>query len=227
MYLLCSLNSVIHSAWNPICPSLDPYDARLKLYTQIIYLLISTTSFLPTRVFMERTKAHEQPAWASCLSDEQQHLLPLKRTGYTEHREKTAKLGLERWRWTMQEGGCQVLWSGILLPTPTTSRSLFLPAMYCSLHLSHYEPHLLKEARQNNETMRAHCRERCQCEAVDMWFVTPSWCFLNSLLISLTFSVDSNSPLRGVHVIFVTFFWKYTLNLDFKYELKHAVTFSN
>lgn len=97
----------------------------------------------------------------------QQHLLPLKGQDTRTQREN-GKTGLEWWRWTMQEGGCQVLWSGILLPTPTTTRSLFLPAMHCSLHLSHYEPRLVKEARQNNETMRL-CREAVQ--ASNTWNV--------------------------------------------------------
>lgn len=38
-------------------------------------------------------------------------------------------------------------------PATITTRFLFLPAVYCSLHLSHREPHLLKEMRQNNETI--------------------------------------------------------------------------
>lgn len=101
---------------------------------------------------------------------------------------ETSETGLEWWCWTMKEGGCQVLWCGILLPTPTT-RSPFLPAMYCSLRLSLYEPRLLKEARQNNETMRLQ-RAVPVRGTLDMRFVTPPWC--PSGLISLTFSCNSN-----------------------------------
>ena len=75
----------------------DPYEPRVKLYNQVIHFSFFSTTllFLPSVVFMVRTKADEQPG--QDLSDEeqqqQQRLLPLKGQDTHKHREKTVKLG--------------------------------------------------------------------------------------------------------------------------------------
>lgn len=94
--------------------------------TRLFMSSFNTTFFLPSEVFMLWTKADKKPDQDSCLSTT--FTASDKGAGCTEHGEKTLKIGLQRWRRTMQEGGCQVLWSGILLPTPT--KSPFLPAMH-------------------------------------------------------------------------------------------------
>lgn len=154
---LSTVQSMLHATWYMSnCPHMMP---ALNFITRLFMCSFSTTFFLPPGIFMIRTKAGEKPDQDSCLSTT--FMASEKGQGPLSIGEKTVEAGLERWRWTMQEGGCQVLWSGILLPTPTTTESLFLPAMHCSVHLSHYEPRLLKEAGQNNETMRL-CRKAVQ-----------------------------------------------------------------
>lgn len=226
MYVFIVL-SLQCNAFKLISVWLDPYDVCVKLYSQVISLLLSTTFFLPSRVFVVWTKAEEKPCQDPCLSDnQQQHLLPLKGQD-TQSTGRKQWNWLEWWWWTMQEGGCQVLWSGIMLPTPTT-RPLFLPAMYCSLHLSHYETHLLKEGRQNNETMKpctlgrgASCK---QLVTRDVWFLTPSLCFL--ILVSFTFNINSNLTSHCEVFIWCVISSTHTLQLGFKIKFK-PVNFSN
>lgn len=67
--------------------------------------------------------------------------------------------GRKQWNWagTVALNNAEGRLPGFMVWDPAPNphhRSLFLPATYCSLHSRHYEPRLLKEARQNNETMR-------------------------------------------------------------------------
>lgn len=110
-------------------------------------------------------------------------------TGYPWPQGENVKTGQERWRWTMQEGGCCVLWSEILLPTPTSitplSPSSFLRCTvgctWAAIRSTFAES---SEAEQwNNEAMQRGSAS--QWVMPDMWFVTPSWYL--SVLISFSF----------------------------------------
>lgn len=125
--------------------------------TRLLICSSATTFFLPSSKEQRQTSSSIGHV---CLMNNNNIYCLLKDRIHGAQGENR-ETGPEWWWRTMQEGGCQVLWSGIVLPTPT-ARSPFLPAMYCSLHLSHHEPRLVERSQSeqwNNESM--HCRERC------------------------------------------------------------------
>lgn len=139
----------MHAACNLICVWLDPYDACVKLNNQALFAF--QYNLLPAYMSLHKNKAAWSGIvfvwWAAATT-----FIASKRTGYTERGEKTVKLGWNGGREQCRRAAARFYGLGSCSQPPTT-RSLFLPAMYCSLHLSHYEPHLLKETRQNNETI--------------------------------------------------------------------------
>lgn len=158
--------------------------------------------FLCARAFV-RKRAHEQPGlagagvwWAAAAAAAT--FIDSRKTGYTEHRQKTVKLGWNGDREQCTRAAARFYGLGSCSQPPTTS-CLFLPAMYCSLHLSHYEAHLLRETRQNNETI-----DRGPASVKLSWSVTPS-CFL-FCLISFTSCIRKQTPHCSVWTINVTVF---------------------
>lgn len=149
MHLLCCSDDHCELIWcqGETCLQRHRHD-RLHLHFTKIF-------FLCARALI-RKRAHEQPGLASAgvwwAAAEAATFIASRRTGYTEHRQKTVKLGWNGDREQCTRVAARFYGLGSCSQPPTTS-CLFLPAMYCSLHLSHYEAHLLRETRQNNETI--------------------------------------------------------------------------
>lgn len=120
----------------------------------LIYMLLQY-NLLPASIGLRRNKGHEQHGRNSCVSDE---VYGSERTGCRERGEKTEKLSRNDGGEQCRRAAARFYGRGSCSQPPAppgtiTTRFLFLPAVYCSLHLSHREPHLLKEMRKNNETM--------------------------------------------------------------------------
>lgn len=145
LWAACSL---IWCRGETYCLQRDRHDRLYLHFTKI---------FFPCVKAFIRKRAHEQPElvgaavwWAAAAAAAT--FIASRRTGYTEHRQKTVKLGWNGDREQCMRAPARFYGLGSCSQPPTTS-CLFLPAMYCSLHLSHYEAHLLRETRQNNETI--------------------------------------------------------------------------
>lgn len=153
-FILLSFN-ITHGACNLIFMWLNPHDIWVRNLKLVLYSFFSKTFFLQSTGLMVGTKA--KPGQESRLSDE-------TTATTTTKRQDTQISGRKQWNWAgmvaVNNAGGRSSHFMVWDPAPKP-RSLFLPAMYCSLHLSRYEPHSLQEARQNNETMRLH-REKWQ-----------------------------------------------------------------
>lgn len=152
MYLLCSYHTVMNAACNLICLRLDPHKPALNFITwMFICLSAQPPSCLQESPWQEEQRQDDLLWIHVCLLNDNIYSLQ-KRQDTQSTGEKIVKLGWNGGGEQCRRAVARFYGLGSCSQPPTT-RSLFLPAMYCSLHMSHYEPHFLREARQNNEAV--------------------------------------------------------------------------
>lgn len=153
-----------------------------------------------------------------------------KKTGYTELREKTVKLGWNGGGEQCRRAAVRFYGLGSCSQPPPPGPSSFLrcTVVYTWATMNHIcWKKRGRTMKQWGDTERGDSVKHRV--TLDMWFVTPSRC--SSILITLTFCSNSNlhALLWGIHIISILFwFWCRTCKMQKKNSksvLKHSKIF--